>query len=196
MKRHYSSEERYFSFSRFWVNMSGPETDDLIGGGKLITPYPHQICTANFPLGREPFSDLLVFVDIEKNWGKTIADTLVDLELEPPEERHAIRFVSQFVQGNPYQAHIGKNIIFPHESAYIPKGIKIVGTFAKDQDEMSASWLTSKWRSQDQKPELCLWRCLRDWSHNKGDLIAGVAKHLRMQHGSPAWQARNMLVAV
>ena len=164
--------------------MFGPETNELVQDCKIATPHPDDITTANFPLGSWPYSDLIVLIPIEKNWGKTVGEVLDELGLKPPEPRHAIRFVSQFKPGEMYQAHQRKNIFFPHEP-YISRHIKISnsGMFREDEEKARSSWLVSVWREQQRRPELCLWSCYdRDWKENTKDLVAGVAEHLRVFH--------------
>jgi hypothetical protein len=179
---HFTTEDSYLSFIRARVKMFGPETDELVRNGQIVTPQS-DISTANFPLGNELFSDLLVLVPVEKNWNRTIEEVLNNLELAAPEPRHAIRFVSQFVTGykpkDQHQAHAGRNVIFPH-TPFIPGDIKIARMFAKDQAEILSSWLVSIWREESGRPELGLWSCYgRDWKVGSKDLIAGVAQRLR-----------------
>jgi hypothetical protein len=143
--RQQTLNERFLQFNRKFVSMQGPETDELVASGKIITPYPGTICTRRFPLRSRNEETLAVIVpnvqDIE------------ELGLSRPTFEQAIRFASQLT---PKDGHEGKLLVFPSDPP-----------FSGDVLPAIPCWLTLAWRPERKLSELCLYFVERNcWPEN------------------------------
>jgi len=170
----YLTEESYMQFVRRRVDMFGPDTDELVRTGRIDTPYPHQITSANFPIESKPFSDLLVFLSFTRKDGvECVEDKFSALHLDPPTEEHGIRFISQFDAKNKYEVHRDKKIVFAHKP-YTLRGMK----------PTTETYIVSVWEKKS--PKLCLYHLRDSW--DSGFIFVGVATHLRKTKRIPNLQ--------
>jgi hypothetical protein len=143
--RQQAPNERFSQFHRKTVSMEGPQTDELVQSGKIITPYPGTICTRRFPL--RPRNEEVLSVIIPN------LDNIEELGLSHPTFEQTIRFVSQLKPGD---GHKGKTLVFPSEPP-----------FSGDVLPPEQCWLTLVWRPARGLSELCLYFMERSvWPEN------------------------------
>ncbi len=119
--------------------MDGPDTDELVRTGKVLTPYQNTICSRKFPL--RPRAELALGVlvpELKDVPGRSLA---------LPTMEQAIRFASQV---GAKDVHVGKTLIFPTDPP-----------FPGDIEPHIPSWLALVWRERLMASELCLYHIAR-----------------------------------
>jgi hypothetical protein len=150
--RRQALNNKFVQFNRKFISMQGPETDQLVEWGKIVTPYPRTICTERFPLRSRNEEALAVIVP-------NIPE-LQRLGLSRPTFEQAIRFSSQLT---PKDGHEGKTLVFPSDPP-----------FSGDVLPRIPCWLTLAWRPAREFSELCLYFVERAcWPENT--LVVGFA---------------------
>lgn len=93
--------DRFLGYNRKVFSMLGPQTDELIQAGKILTPYPRSFSTARFPL-----------VPRDEKFMAVLVPTLEVIALEGlsrPTAEQTIRFVSQ-LEGR--DIHVDNILVF------------------------------------------------------------------------------------
>jgi len=135
LMRRQTLNDRFLQFNRKFISMQGPDTDELVKWGKIVTPYPRSICTRYFPL-RSRNEDVMAVIVAN-------LPELEALRLFRPTFEQAIRFVSQLT---PNDGHKGRTLVFPSDPP-----------FAGDVLPSIPCWLTLVWRPEREVSELCLY---------------------------------------
>jgi hypothetical protein len=134
-ERMFKQQLSLIRFFRKEVSINGPQTDELVRTGKIVTPYPKTICARHFPL--YPRDERVLAV---------IVPNIEDIENEGlcrPTFEQAIRFASQLVPGD---GHERRTLVFPSDPP-----------FSGDVLPAIPCWLTLAWRPKRRLSELCLY---------------------------------------
>jgi hypothetical protein len=137
-------KDEYLSYNKQQIKMFGPSVDELVSGKKIITPYPHLVCSKNFPLPQENGENLVVMVPSTAiNEDENIFDIFRNIRLNKPESKHSFRFATQFRSTNKEETII----VFPHDPPFVPQDVAGAGQ----------RWLTVIWRPGKIICEVCLY---------------------------------------